>query len=278
MYIFSFIFIYYILINMAGHKAFPYLLIFGIIVFNMLVFVVDEYEKKILEQRHGFEIRQRSLEYQEENIREIKARHEEIEKRNHDFNKSITVIQDLLSQKKYIETEKYVSSLAKNNDKYSECNIYSNNIILNTLLNRKMEECRKNEIDAKCFVCGSADCIDDVDLYYLFANLLDNAINAAKDSENPHISIMINASDEKIYGEIVNSIKHMDKTSFKELLPDKFSNGHGYGMSNIYEIIEKNGGDIEYSLISPELVKVSFNMDKTKNNIYEVSEGSIYRE
>ena len=261
--IFSFIFIYYLLINMSGHKAFPYLAILGVIVFNILAFVADGYEKKMLEQRLGFEIRQRSLEYQEENIKEIKLRHEEIEKRNHDFNKSITIIQDLLLQKNYTEAEKYVDSLSKNNEKYSGHNIYSGNIILNTLLNRKLEECKEKGIDAKCFVCGRTDCIEDIDLYYLFANLLDNAINAAQDSEKPHISIMINASEEKIYGEIVNSIRHTDKTDFKELIPDNFAKGHGYGLSNIYEIIAKKGGDIQYSLPSPELVKVSFNIEKT---------------
>lgn len=259
---FSFIFIYYLLLNRTNYKVFSYLMILGIICLNILIFIVDEYEKKLLTEKQNAVIRLKGLEYQKENIEQIKVRHLEIEKRNHDFNKSITMLQDLLGQKKYEEAEKYVSSLAQNNQKYNQYSIYSTNIILNTLLNRKIEQCRQSGIDVKCFVCGKADSIDDVDLYYLFANLLDNAINASEKSAKPYISILINCSDTIIYGEIVNSIKYTEKSTFKEMIPDNFPEGHGYGLLNIYEIIRRNRGEIEYTLVNPELLKVTFNIAK----------------
>ena len=149
------------MLNRTNYRVFSYLMILSIICLNILIFIVDEYEKKLLTEKQNALIRLTGLDYQKENIEQIKARHLEIEKRNHDFNKSITMLQDLLGQTKYEEAEKYVSSLAQNNQKYNQYSIYSTNIILNTLLNRKIEQCRQSGIDVKCFVCGKADSIDE---------------------------------------------------------------------------------------------------------------------
>ena len=259
--ILSFCLIYYLLKNTA-HNIVSNLIIFAIIVINMLLFAVDEYEDRILTKRYELAIRLKELEHQKENVEQIKSRHLEIEKRNHDFDKAVMMLQDLLSQKKYDEAEKLVNSLRQSNQKYVQHGIYSTNVILNTLLNRKLEQCRETGIDSKCFVCGRVEGIDEVDLYYMFANLIDNAISAAQESGEPYISIFINCSETRIYGEIANSIPYTEKMRFDEMVPDAFNAGHGYGLGNIRDIVAKNGGKIEYDIVNPRLVRVTFEMVK----------------
>ena len=258
---FSFWFMYYLLAA-TKRSIIMNLMVFGIFVINILLFVVDEYERRMTAQRCELAVRVKELENSKDSVEQIRERHIEIEKRNHDFGKTVLLIYDLLEQEKYAEAKELVNSLRENGARYIEHTIYSSNAILNTLLNRKLEQCRKNGIDAKCYICGAVDGVDELDMYYLFANLLDNAVNAASGSEKPYISVQINGSHEKIYGEIANSIRYTEKEKFEELVPEVFPAGHGYGLKNIREIVERNGGNIDYLIVNPKLLKVKFDMLK----------------
>ena len=260
---FTFWFIYYLLGN-YNHNIFCNLIILGMFAINVLIFVVDEYESGMAAQRCELAVRIKELEHQKENVEQIKARQLEMEKRNHDFDKAVMMLQDMLAQKKYEESEKLINALKQSSERYVEHSVYSSNVILNTLLNRKIEQCRQENIDVKCFVCGRVEGIDEVDLYYLFANLIDNAINAARESGKPYVSILINCSDTRLYAEIANSIRYTDKKTFDEIIPDIFPEGHGYGISNIRDIVEKYGGKLEYTIVNPSLLKVTLEM--VKNN------------
>ena len=261
-YIFSFIFTYYLLICSAEHTTLSYLLVLTVISIDIAMYIADEYERIIVKEKQKLAVYLKDLDNQKENIEIIKQRNLETERKNHDLKKNISIVKAFLEHGQYSEAEEYVSKLQEKCGSFFSYKLYSNHPVINALLNSKLEVCKTNGIDVKCFVCGKIDGVDDVELYCLLVNLLDNAIAAAMLSEKPYISIFLNSSDTQIYGEFINSIKSTECSTFEELIPEVAEVVHGYGLQNIREIIEINGGRIEFLLISSGMIKVTFKINK----------------
>lgn len=125
--------------------------------------------------------------------------------------------------------------------------IVSNNIVLNYLLNRKINECRNNGIDMGCYVLGNIEGIDDMDLYILLENLCDNAIEAAGQCNNSTIRLQISEDKDKLYIDIGNTTSgNVLKSNPDMNTTKKDKDLHGFGIMNIRDIIDKYNGTINY--------------------------------
>ena len=261
-YMFSFIFIYYLLVSGTNYEILPSLLVVVIIFIDIAMYVADEYESSIITEKQKAAVYLKDLENQRENVEAIEQRNLETEKRNHDLKKNVRLIKDLIENNRYDEPREYVCKLEEKCSTYFSYRLYSNHSVINSLLNSKIEFCQSNGVDVKCFVCGKIDGVDDVELYCLLVNLLDNAIAAAMLSEKPYISIFLNCSDTEIYGEFINTIKTTECSGFEDLIPENNKDGHGYGLLNICEIVENNNGKIDFLLLDSDKVKVTFRIKK----------------
>ena len=261
-YMFSFIFIYYLLVSGTNYEILPSLLVVVIIFIDIAMYVADEYESSIITEKQKAAVYLKDLENQRENVDAIEQRNLETERRNHDLKKNVRLIKDLIENNRYDEAREYVCKLEEKCSTYFSYRLYSNHSVINSLLNSKLEFCQSNGVDVKCFVCGKIDGVDDVELYCLLVNLLDNAIAAAMLSEKPYISIFLNCSDTEIYGEFINTIKTTECSGFEDLVPENNKDGHGYGLLNICEIVENNNGKIDFLLLDSDKVKVTFRIKK----------------
>lgn len=261
-YMFSFIFIYYLLVSGTNYEILPSLLVVVIIFIDIAMYVADEYESSIITEKQKAAVYLKDLENQRENVDAIEQRNLETERRNHDLKKNVRLIKDLIENNRYDEAREYVCKLEEKCSTYFSYRLYSNHSVINSLLNSKIEFCQSNGVDVKCFVCGKIDGVDDVELYCLLVNLLDNAIAAAMLSEKPYISIFLNCSDTEIYGEFINTIKTTECSGFEDLIPENNKDGHGYGLLNICEIVENNNGKIDFLLLDSDKVKVTFRIKK----------------
>ena len=261
-YMFSFIFIYYLLVSGTNYEILPSLLVVVIIFIDIAMYIADEYESSIITEKQKAAVYLKDLENQRENVEAIEQRNLETEKRNHDLKKNVRLIKDLIENNRYDEAREYVCKLEEKCSTYFSYRLYSNHSVINSLLNSKIEFCQSNSVDVKCFVCGKIDGVDDVELYCLLVNLLDNAIAAAMLSEKPYISIFLNCSDTEIYGEFINTIKTTECSGFEDLIPENNKDGHGYGLLNICEIVENNNGKIDFLLLDSDKVKVTFRIKK----------------
>lgn len=261
-YMFSFLLTYYLLATGANHNILSYMLILVIVSTDIAMYIVDEYEKSFIMEKQKLALYQKELDNQKENIEAIKQRNIETARRNHDLKKNISIVMDLLEHEQYEEAKEYVCKLEEKCNSYFSYQMYSNNSVISMLLNSKIEFCKSNGIDVKCFVCGRIDGIDDVELYCLIVNLLDNAISAALSSKEPYISIFINCSEKEVFGEFINSIKDTECADFEEMIPKSAEDGHGYGLLNIHEIIKKNNGKIDFLVMSKNMLKVTFKIKK----------------
>ena len=261
-YMFSFIFIYYLLVSGTNYEILPSLLVVVIIFIDIAMYIADEYESSIITEKQKAAVYLKDLENQRENVDAIEQRNLETERRNHDLKKNVRLIKDLIENNRYDEAREYVCKLEEKCSTYFSYRLYSNHSVINSLLNSKLEFCQSNGVDVKCFVCGKIDGVDDVELYCLLVNLLDNAIAAALLSEKPYISIFLNCSDTEIYGEFINTIKTTDCSGFEDLVPENNKDGHGYGLLNICEIVKNNNGEIDFLLLDSDKVKVTFKIKK----------------
>lgn len=259
---FSFIFIYYLLVSGTNYEILPSLLVVVIIFIDIAMYIADEYESSIITEKQKAAVYLKDLENQRENVEAIEQRNLETERRNHDLKKNVRLIKDLIENNRYDEAREYVCKLEEKCSTYFSYRLYSKHSVINSLLNSKLEFCQSNGVDVKCFVCGKIDGVDDVELYCLLVNLLDNAIAAAMLSEKPYISIFLNCSDTEIYGEFINTIKMTDCSGFEDLVPENNKDGHGYGLLNIHEIVKNNNGKIDFLLLDSDKVKVTFRIKK----------------
>lgn len=261
-YMFSFIFIYYLLVSGTNYEILPSLLIMVIVFIDIAMYTADEYESSIITEKQKAAVYLKDLENQKENVEAIEQRNLETERRNHDLKKNIRLIRDLMEKNQYGEAREYICKLEEKCSTYFSYRLYSKHSVINSLLNSKIEFCQSNGVDVKCFVCGKIDGVDDVELYCLLVNLLDNAIAAAMLSEKPYISIFLNCSDTEIYGEFINTIKTTECSGFEDLIPENNKDGHGYGLLNICEIVKNNNGEIDFLLLDSDKVKVTFKIKK----------------
>lgn len=123
---------------------------------------------------------------------------------------------------------------------------YTNNKMLNIILNDKVRQMQSLSIQSKIR-------IDDIDLSFIrpmdittiFANLLDNAIEAAKNCEAAMISLSITANHSFISITLKNSIKATPLLHHSELISRK-PHHKGLGMKNITQIVDSYHGDLQY--------------------------------
>ena len=92
--------------------------------------------------------------------------------------------------------------------------------------------------------------ISDLDLAMILGNLMDNAIEAAKEvKENPEIRVLIKTKG-VLYISVRNTVKdsEMEKPFRHNYTTKEDALLHGFGISCIRELVDKNGGRFDLNV------------------------------
>ena len=205
------------------------------------------YERNMLQ----FLTRQRSTQY--EMSRELINA---VNIKSHDLKKQIRFLRN--------ESEGCVRSDAFNEiDKCVEdydTMISTTNSTLSIVLSEKSLICKRNNILFTCMADGSGfDQMDELDVYTLFANMLDNAIEAVLQLEEKDRSIVLTIKKKNSFisiheencfkGNVFLSEGHLETTKNDRML-------HGFGSKSMEMIVSKYDGSINYS---------------TDNNVFQIN-------
>ena len=122
------------------------------------------------------------------------------------------------------------------------------NEVLDTVLTEKSLYCEANSITAHCVADGHLlDFMDPVDLYTIFGNALDNAIDSVKKISTVQkriIDVLVYQENQFLVIQIINPVE--EQLSFdEEGLPitTKSNNGyHGFGLKSIRHIVHRYEG------------------------------------
>ncbi|MFU0826885.1 MAG: HATPase-c-5 domain-containing protein [Lachnoclostridium sp.] len=162
----------------------------------------------------------------------------------HDVKRHIRTIEELYRHKENETAAEYSKKISHKLDSF-KLNEYSENRLLNIILNDKMRLAEQNNIK---FLCKIDDVdlsfIDHVDLTTIFANLLDNAIEACQAvNGDREILVQVGSFNNLIVINIKNTIKE-GLTNIGLHMKSSKKNHKGIGLPNVMKVVDDYNGDI----------------------------------
>lgn len=222
-----------------------------IAILNILIYI-DEYHRK----KSDHELTEIQLIVQRDN--DMKQYYQQIIQASedravliHDIKKHLMAIQAINSLNENIDITKYIQNIL-NMPILKQKRIHSDNDFLNMILDGYSDRCKNESISFNTDIRShSVDFLSTDDITTLFCNLLDNAMDAARNIDNGFIDLSVDRHADSSISiiRILNSCKvcPIDKNGIliQTTKPDRIH--HGYGMKSIKKIIDKYGGILDYS-------------------------------
>ena len=219
----------------------------GIIIINVISVFLLIMEQKLYEQKMRQQVMLGAYQQKEKDIESILDMQKQNSKQRHDIKNVLILIRELINDEQYAKATQMLDKYSTGQKNINLAEIISNNIVLNYLLNRKINQCHDSGIDMGCYVLGDITGVDDMDLYILLENLCDNAIEAAAQSNNPTIKLQISEDNGNLCIYIGNTTPGNVLKNNPDMNTTKKDKGmHGFGIMNIRDIIDKYNGTINY--------------------------------
>lgn len=222
-----------------------FLLRFGfewLIVYCVLVLVINLYciyfwydVSKTQELKHKLELTRQQNELTHQFYADLESNYMESRKVIHDIRNHLQMLEQ---SQKFTESQAYVADMHQMLNALG-MTYYTDNRMLNIILNNKLK--LLNQEQFRCSLMGvRLDFLSDMDTTTIFANLLDNALEEAK--ENAHFSL-------ELQGEQIQDfcVIKMSNTTRGTYMPGKSSKtGHeGIGLENVQSAVGKYHGEMQ---------------------------------
>ena len=126
--------------------------------------------------------------------------------------------------------------------------VYTDSIVVNTILNAKLMFCREKGIQTEVYVCRKLKQISEVDMCSILGNALDNAIEAQlKLPVNDRIIGISIQSDEDVLDIVIKNAIAESVLQHQGLeYTSKKSSRHGYGIKIIKETVQQLDGTLDF--------------------------------
>lgn len=219
---------------------------------NIFVYIIlnimNSEHNKILEKEIMLETEKNQYQFITLIEDQIKEKVDMMNKLNHDMKNHKIVIQKMINNlDDNSNINNYINELFGDDISY----ISTDNNAINYIINEKIKNSQKYNIDFKCIIQGNLkESISTTDLTIVIGNLLDNAIEATLKTNDRHIQIKIIKDDYKLVISVSNTYNGTILEKKGNIISTKKDkNKHGYGISNIKLICNKYHGSsyIEYS-------------------------------
>lgn len=212
----------------------------------LLFKIFYDIELQLKEKMH-YELTLKSYKTSLDNYQYLNEKNHELHTIKHDFKKVLSYYQWLLEQDEVDKAKDYLTKFTERIDAI-HLPIIINHGIINMVINEKIFQAKRGNIDLKYIISSENLCklnIDDIDLYILLDNLLNNAVENCV----PHglINIMITDHNKTIKFSISNTIKQtvlMQNPGLRTTKKD--ATEHGYGIDTIRKLIKKYNGSIKF--------------------------------
>lgn len=173
--------------------------------------------------------------------RQVQEKEEEIRKINHDIKNNLQVIYSLKSEE---DKENFINKIDLSLEKY-ELVKYSENDILNIVLNTKVNEAKSKNIKIDIILKNNISFMEDIDISNLFSNILDNAIENCLNKNGEKIDFSIIKNMNYVVIKCSNPYKENIKLDKHKKIKSRKSDNHGYGLKIIEEITNKYNGNLK---------------------------------
>lgn len=193
----------------------------------------------------------KNLQLQKNYYEELEHNQNQIRKFRHDMNNHLSVVGTLLDKGNLSEAKEYFSNISgymqTANRKFCQ------NSVVNAVINAKYQMMTNASIAT--FLNIDIDkmlSIDDVSLCTIFANTLDNAIEACKKIDDPakrKLELRCRYTENGYFSfELTNSkVNEIHKKKGRFLSDKEDQNAHGIGIASVKEIVDKYEGTLDIS-------------------------------
>ena len=131
---------------------YTYVAVVGIVIVNVISILLFIMEQKLYEQKIRQQVMLSAYQQKEKDIESILDMQKQNSKQRHDIKNVLILIRELIQDEKYSKALEVLDKYSTGYKNINVTEIVSNNIVLNYLLNRKINECRDNGIDMGCYV------------------------------------------------------------------------------------------------------------------------------
>ncbi len=165
----------------------------------------------------------------------------------HDVKRHMRAIEELYEQRENETAVEYAVTISNILEDF-KLNEYTSNRVLNIILNDKSKAAEQNNIE---FICKIDDAdlsfIDNIDLTTIFANLLDNALEACMDKRGDNfIQVQVGSFHNLVVINIKNTMDESKVNRSNLTMDTKIkmkSNHSGIGLPNVTKVVKKYNGD-----------------------------------
>lgn len=225
-----------------------YIIAIGLIVLNLVVFhLISEILEHSRKMKEAQILRQQSI-GQVGLYNSMRENYNIQRQRTHEYKNQIVCMDMLMKKKDYSKFEDYIGNISDGLDAQLDM-VDTNNDVVNAILNAKYYEAIKNDV---LFVLKINDLSDikvsDEDIVTILSNLLDNAIEAAKQCNvgKRTVKIKLLSEDDVLTIAVSNTYKTEPMLTEDGYIRTTKNNKeeHGWGIRNIVATLEKY--DAEY--------------------------------
>ena len=220
-----------------------YIIAIGLIVLNLVVFhLISEILEHSRKMKEAQILRQQSI-GQVGLYNSMRENYNIQRQRTHEYKNQIVCMDMLMKKKDYSKLEDYIGNISDGLDAQLDM-VDTNNDVVNAILNAKYYEAIKNDV---LFVLKINDLSDikvsDEDIVTILSNLLDNAIEAAKqcDVGKRTVKIKLLSEDDVLTIAVSNTYKTEPMLTEDGYIRTTKNNKeeHGWGIRNIVATLEK---------------------------------------
>lgn len=233
-----------------------------IYLFGVGLIILDELRKRYMEESR---LKDQYISMEKEHYLSLENHVKEVRQIRHDMKFHLSAVSHYLSKG---QVEKAQDYLEKENEKISATDdlaIDVGNPLINAIITY---EKRKMGKDIHLFCEGvfpkAQLPISEYDLCTIFSNLLTNAGEACERlrEREKEVFLWIGESNGKLLIQVENPIEwEIDKEKMFSYTSKENANEHGYGLRNVKETVEQNGGEIEIDTEGKKFsVRMSFTM------------------
>ena len=237
-----------LLVNLGNKNENLTMLAMGILcLINMLIYYMMDKTNQMYQQVLQQEAISQQNEFYMQQIALTKEASNRVNALQHDFKNHCQTVAYYLDCKQPDKASEYVLGLYNMVIPRNQY-INSTNIAVDSSINFYLSKAAKLNTKLSLSIAVPPDIfVSDLDISITLGNLLSNAIEALEklqDDAERKLSVSILYKMSTLYLEIKNtfsgSLKKIDKVTFKSTKKD--SRNHGYGLSNVNEVVEKYDG------------------------------------
>lgn len=227
-----------------------FLIAFLGIVTGMILLILDYYIV-MYQEKVQYKLQREKYIQQEKYLSALEKSYQDLRKARHDYQNTLLAIQGAINEKNILEAENYLKEILKqtNNDTKNEAKILFNlNKIklsgIRNLLAVKIKKMQEFGIKYTMEVMDDIDNLpgDIVSIVRIIGILVDNAIEASQNQDNPQINLALIKYNSKAYSfSIVNKINK--KVELNKIIERGYTtkeNHTGLGLDNVLQLVEKS--------------------------------------